>query len=48
MKVALVYDRLNKWGGAERVLLALNKIFPEAPLYTSVYIEKRYPMGRCF
>lgn len=37
MKVALVYDRLNKWGGAERVLLALNKMFPEAPLYTSVY-----------
>jgi glycosyltransferase involved in cell wall biosynthesis len=37
MKVALVYDRVNKWGGAERVLLALRKIFPEAPLYTSVY-----------
>ncbi|MDZ4228057.1 MAG: glycosyltransferase family 4 protein, partial [Candidatus Levybacteria bacterium] len=37
MKVALVYDRLNKWGGAERVLLALHKLFPSAPLYTSVY-----------
>ncbi len=37
MKVAIVYDRLNKWGGAERVLLALHKIFPEAPLFTSVY-----------
>lgn len=37
MKVALVYDRLNKWGGAERVLLALHKIFPDAPLFTSVY-----------
>ena len=37
MKVALVYDRVNKWGGAERVLLGLHKIFPEAPLYTSVY-----------
>ena len=37
MKVALVYDRINKWGGAERVLLALHKIFPKAPLYTSVY-----------
>jgi glycosyltransferase involved in cell wall biosynthesis len=36
-KVALVYDRVNKWGGAERVLLALNKIFPKAPLYTAVY-----------
>lgn len=37
MKVALVYDRVNKWGGAERVLLALHALFPEAPLYTSVY-----------
>lgn len=40
MKVALVYDRINKWGGAERVLLALHKIFPMAPLYTSVYDPK--------
>lgn len=37
MKVALIYDRVNKWGGAEQVLLALHKIFPEAPLFTSVY-----------
>lgn len=37
MKIAIVYDRVNKWGGAERVLLALNKLFPSAPLYTSVY-----------
>ncbi len=40
MNVALVYDRVNKWGGAERVLLALHKIWPEAPLYTAVY-DKR-------
>ena len=37
MKVAIVYDRVNKFGGAERVLLALNEIFPDAPLFTSVY-----------
>lgn len=37
MKVAIVYDRINKWGGAETVLLALHKIFPKAPLFTSVY-----------
>lgn len=37
MKVAIVYDRVNKWGGAERVLLTLHEMFPEAPLYTSVY-----------
>lgn len=40
MKVALVYDRVNKWGGAERVLLALKEIFPNAPLYTSLYSPK--------
>jgi glycosyltransferase involved in cell wall biosynthesis len=40
MKVALVYDRVNKWGGAERVLLALHELFPDAPLFTSVYNQK--------
>lgn len=40
MRVAIVYDRVNKWGGAERVLLALNEIFPKAPLFTSVYSNK--------
>lgn len=40
MKVALVYDRVNKWGGAERVLLALHKIWPKAPLYTALYNPK--------
>ena len=37
-KVALVYDRVNTvYGGAEKVLLALHRAFPDAPLYTSVY-----------
>jgi len=36
-RVALVYDRVNSWGGAERVLLALQELYPSAPLYTSVY-----------
>jgi len=36
-RVALVYDRVNKWGGAERIILALKKIFPQASLYTAVY-----------
>ncbi len=41
MNVAIVYDRVTKWGGAERVLLALHKIWPDAPLYTAVYDKKR-------
>ncbi|KKU90773.1 MAG: Glycosyl transferase group 1 [Microgenomates group bacterium GW2011_GWA1_48_10] len=48
MKVALVYDRLNKWGGAESVLLALHQIWPEAPLYTSVYDKNRAPWAKDF
>lgn len=48
MKVALVYDRVNKWGGAERVLLALHKIWPDAPLYTAVYDKKRAPWSDVF
>jgi glycosyltransferase involved in cell wall biosynthesis len=48
MKTALVYDRVNKWGGAERVLLALHKIFPDAPLYTSVYNKDRAPWAKAF
>lgn len=48
MKVALVYDRVNKWGGAERVLLALHEMFPEAPLYTSVYDSRKAPWAEVF
>lgn len=48
MKVAIVYDRVNKWGGAERVLLSLKKIFPQAHLFTSVYDLKKAPWARKF
>ena len=37
MKVALVHDDLMQWGGAERVLLGLSEIYPDASIYTSVY-----------
>lgn len=48
MKVALVYDRVVKWGGAERVLLALHEIWPEAPLYTAVFDPKRASWAKVF
>jgi len=41
MKVALVHDYLNQMGGAERVVLALHEIFPDAPIYTSIYDPTR-------
>lgn len=37
MHVALVHDDLVQWGGAERVLLGLCEIYPDAPIFTSVY-----------
>ena len=35
--VALVHDYLTQRGGAERVVLAMRRAFPSAPLYTSLY-----------
>lgn len=41
-KIALVYDKVNTpYGGAEVVLSALTQLFPNAPLYTSIYDEKK-------
>src|SRR5437762_2356579 len=37
MKIAIVHDQLQEFGGAERVLVALKKIYPEADVYTSFY-----------
>ncbi len=37
MRVALVHDYLTQRGGAERVVLAMQRAFPEAPVYTSLY-----------
>jgi glycosyltransferase involved in cell wall biosynthesis len=48
MKVALVYDRVNKIGGAERVLETLHEIWPEAPLYTAVYYPSGAPWAKKF
>jgi glycosyltransferase involved in cell wall biosynthesis len=48
MKVALVYDRVNKWGGAERVLLALHELFPDADLFTSVYNKEKAKWAKGF
>lgn len=41
MNVALVHDHLNQIGGAEKVVLALHKIYPPSPLYTLVHDPKK-------
>lgn len=35
MKVALVHDYLKEYGGGERVLEVLHRIYPDAPVYTA-------------
>ncbi|HBE90488.1 MAG: hypothetical protein A3E37_05880 [Candidatus Andersenbacteria bacterium RIFCSPHIGHO2_12_FULL_46_9] len=37
MRIALVHDYLTHLGGAERVLEALMQLYPNAPVYTTVY-----------
>ncbi len=41
LKIALVHDFLAEWGGAERVAVALHKIFPQAPFYTAFYLPEK-------
>jgi glycosyltransferase involved in cell wall biosynthesis len=44
MRVALVHDYLTQRGGAERVVLAMLRAFPEATLYTSLFdAESTFP-----
>lgn len=43
MRVAITTDWLNSFGGAERVLLELHRLFPEAPVYTTLYDPTRLP-----
>src|SRR3989344_6721221 len=40
MKVALIHDYIKEYGGAERVLEALHEIYPEAPVFTTVYLPE--------
>ena len=37
MRVAFVHDYLTQFGGAERVLLTMRALYPDAPVYTSLY-----------
>ncbi len=39
--VAIVHDYLTQRGGAERLVLSMLKAFPDAPLYTSLYLPDR-------
>ncbi len=43
MRVALVHDYLNQYGGAERVLEVLHDLFPQAPIFTSIHVPGALP-----
>ncbi len=43
MNVALVHDWLNQIGGAEDVLENLMALYPQRPLYTSLYWREKMP-----
>ncbi len=43
MRIAILHDYLNQMGGAERVLLILHELFPDAPIYTSLYRPEAMP-----
>ncbi len=48
-QIALVYDRVNTpFGGAENVLQSLHRLFPDAPLFTSVYDKERAVWAESF
>lgn len=41
MRVAITHDYLMDFGGAERVLLALHEIYPDAPVFTLIYKKEK-------
>jgi glycosyltransferase involved in cell wall biosynthesis len=47
VKIALVHDYLKEYGGAERVLMTLHELYPEAPIYTA-FCHKNSFAGKAF
>jgi glycosyltransferase involved in cell wall biosynthesis len=43
MNIALVHDWLNQVGGAEDVLADLVAMYPQSPVYTSIYAPEKMP-----
>ncbi|MBU0577868.1 glycosyltransferase [Patescibacteria group bacterium] len=47
MKIAIVTDWLTNYGGAESVISAFHDLFPDAPIYTTMYKpEKMRELGK--
>ena len=48
MKLAIVFSWLNQYGGAERVLEVVHDMYPQAHIYTSVYLPSALPEAARF
>lgn len=46
LRIAIVYDWIDKWGGVERVLLELHRLFPRAIYYASYLDTKSAPWAQ--
>ncbi len=43
LKIALVHDWLTNFAGSEQVVQAFLELFPEAPVFTSLYKKDKFP-----
>ena len=43
MRIAIAFSWLNQYGGAERVLEVVHEMYPEAPIFTSIYWPEALP-----
>ncbi|MHB9155616.1 MAG: glycosyltransferase [Endomicrobiales bacterium] len=43
MRLAIVHDFLNQYGGAEKCVESFHELFPDAPVFTSIYIPENMP-----
>jgi glycosyltransferase involved in cell wall biosynthesis len=43
MKVAIVSDFLSQYGGAEKVIEVFNELFPDAPIFTQIFLLDKLP-----
>lgn len=42
-KIAIIHHWLTFYGGGEKVLIELHRMYPEAPIYTSAYHPEKFP-----
>jgi len=43
-KVAIVADQMTSFGGADREMMSMLKVFPQADIFTVLFYKEKYPM----